>query len=235
MSEPLWIQDPSVLFSASTWQKFVPTKDMDVPAALNSVVRFTVYFSVLIFLSTGKQAYILAIPIVLMLTVIFAKLFPTSRNIESFAEKAVSQLKKYTMPTGANPFMNVLLTEILDNPNRPDAAPITSKEVKHQIHKAFQQTSDLHMDTTDKFDQAQAMRTFHTLQSAMVPNDQDGFLSFLAKGQDLPDHSSSFPSRNAKIKSEGYVAALGSMKSLPNSTAKPAGTEPTGASLGKAS
>jgi hypothetical protein len=131
------------------------------------------------------------------------------------------------MPTGKNPFMNPLLTEILDNPNRPDAAPVTSMEVKKQIRQAFMETSDLHMDTADKFDQAQAMRTFTTLQSAMIPNNQDGFLNFLAKGQDDPDYSSAFPSRNAKIKSEGYVEALGSTKSLPNTTSKPSGVEPS--------
>jgi hypothetical protein len=124
--------------------------------------------------------------------------------------------------------MNPLLTDIMDNPNRPEAAPITSKEVKKQIEKSFKETSDLYMDTSDKFDLAQSMRTFHTAQSGVIPNDQDGFLSFLAKGLDEPDHSSAFPARKAKEKSEGYVEAQGSMKSLPNSTDKPTGVTPAG-------
>ena len=160
-----------------------------------------------------------------------SKLFPTTRDIESFTEKVTKHVNVYTLPSAKNPFMNPLLTEIQDSPNRPDAAPVTSNSVKRQIEKAFQQTSDLHMDTSDKFDQAQAMRTFHTLQSATIPNDQDGFLQFLAKGQDEPDISSTFPSRNAKIKSEGYVEALGSLKALPSSTDKPSGTSPSGAAL----
>jgi hypothetical protein len=159
--------------------------------------------------------------------VVFCKLFPTARDIESFTQKVAVEAKKYTMPSGANPFMNPLLTEILDNPNRPDAAPVTDIKVKKAIEKAFQHTSDLHMDTTDRFDQTQAMRTFHTLQAGTIPNDQDGFLAFLAKGQDEPDISSAFPSRNAKIKSEGYVEAINSLKGLPNSTAKPGGTTPS--------
>jgi hypothetical protein len=231
MSEKLWTQDPSVLFSKDTWQKFVPTKDMDVPAALNSVVRFTVYFSILLFIGTSKTAYLLAIPIVLVTTIIFSKLFPTTRDlVETFNSPVLSQLRKYTNPTGENPFMNVLLPEIVDNPDRPDAAPITSKAVKKQVQKAFQQTSDIYMDTSDRFDQAQAMRTFHTLQSSTVPNNQDGFLEFLAKGIDEPDHSSAFPSRNAKAKSETYVSALNST-SLPSTTAKPTGTKPASVSF----
>jgi hypothetical protein len=126
--------------------------------------------------------------------------------------------------------MNPLLTEIVDNPTRPGAAPITSNKVKKQIEESFKQTSDLYMDTSDKFDLAQSMRTFHTVQSGLIPNDQDGFLSFLAKGIDEPDHSSAFPSRRAKEKSEGYVDAQGSaaMAGLPNSTDKPSGVTPAG-------
>ena len=229
MSEKLWIQDPNILFSRDTWQKFVPTKDMDIPAALNSVVRFTIYFSVLLFIGTSKTSYLLAIPLVLVLTVIFSKVFPTPRAlVETFSP--IVNMQKYTLPTAENPFMNPLLTEIIDNPNRPDAAPVTSKEVKKQISKAFQQTSDLHMDTSDRFDQAQALRTFHTLQSATIPNNQDGFLQFLAKGIDEPDHSSAFPARNAKAKSETYVSALNST-SLHSSTAKPTGTTPASVSF----
>jgi len=125
--------------------------------------------------------------------------------------------------------MNVLLTEIGDNPNRPDAAPITNKDVRKQVARAFQHTSDIYMDTSDKFDQAQAMRTFHTLQSAKVPNDQDGFLSWLAKGMDEPDHSAAPLSRNGKLISGGYMPARGSAATLPNSTDQPSASAPASA------
>jgi hypothetical protein len=132
------------------------------------------------------------------------------------------------MPTPDNPFMNVILTDIQDNPNRPDAAPITDKDVRTAVHKAFKQTREIHMDTSDLFDQTQAMRTFHTLQSARIPNDQDGFLSFLAKGYDEEDLSSAPPSRGGKLLSEGYVNARGAVRNLQTSTCKPTGTMPLG-------
>lgn len=227
MNEPIWYTSPSILFSAGTWQRFVPTKEMDVPTALNAVVRFTVYFSVLLYACTSKHEYLLAIPLVLVVSAIFSQVFPNTRPlVESFQ----TVVKKLTHPTASNPFMNPLLTEILDNPDRPDAAPITDKAVKAEIDKAFQQTEEMYMDTSDRFDMAQAQRTFHTMQSAKIPNDQDGFLKFLAKGTDEPDYSSAFPARNAKRKSEGYVEAQGSLNSLPNSTSKPTGVSPTKAS-----
>jgi len=226
MSEHIWFQDPSVLFSPDTWNKFVPTKAMTTTEALNSVVRFSVYFSVILFFATGVSGYILAIPTVMAATIVLHTLFPNGKTLETFLTKAAEG--KFTMPTAANPFMNPLLTEIQDDPNRPDAAPTNRKDVKAEIYKAFQKTSDMYMDTTDVFDQAQAMRTFHTLQGATIPNDQDGFLKWLAKGVDEPDYSSAPPARYGKVLNEGYVHAKGSMKDLASTTTKPAGTVPSG-------
>lgn len=229
MTEQIWTKDPSILFSPQTWQKFVPTKDMDVPAALNSIVRFTTYFSILLYAATGNHLYIFAIPLVLVTSALFSVVFPTTRVlVETFTLKAKDRPREHTMPTAANPFMNPLLTEITDNPNRADAAPVTSKAIKRQIEKAFEQTSDIYMDTSDRFDRAQAMRTFTTLQSAKIPNDQDGFLAFLSKGIDEPNTSSAFPARLGKIGSESHVSAQGSMGALPSSTEKPSGVVPSG-------
>lgn len=230
MPEQIWFKEPSVLFAPDTWSKFVPTKDMSTAEALNSVVRFSTYFSVLLFLSTGVAGYLMAVPIIMISTILLHNLFPNGKTIETFLSKTKEKATtRYTMPTKENPFMNVLLTEIQDDPNRADAAPTNRRDVKVEMYKAFQNTSDLYMDTTDLFDQSQAMRTFHTLQSAKVPNDLDGFKAWLAKGLDEPDYSSTAPARNAKKDSESYVPAKGSLQ-LPSSTAKPSGTTPAKAS-----
>jgi hypothetical protein len=227
MTEQIWFRDPAILFAPDQWSKFVPTKSMTTVEALNAVVRFSVYFSVILFLATRVSGYLLAIPAVMAATVVLFTLFPNGRVLETFqAVKAIVSGKKYTMPTPENPFMNPLLTEILDDPHRPDAAPVTRRDVQAGIMKSFQQTSDIYMDTSDLFDQASAIMPFHTLQSATIPNDQDGFLRWLAKGLNEPDYSSSFPARRAKEASEGYMPARGSELSLSNTTGKPTGTAP---------
>jgi hypothetical protein len=228
MSEQIWFKDPAVLFSPTTWSQFVPTKYMSTAQALNSVVRFSTYFAVILFLATGVSAYLFAVPVVMATSVGLFTLFPDGKVMESFVSKLSKKSESTeTKPSAANPFMNPLLTEILDDPNRPDAAPITRSDVKKEIYEAFQHTSDLYMDTTDLFDQAQAMKTFHTLQGATIPNDQDGFLKWLSKGLDEPDYSSAPLARHAKLLSEGYVEAKGSMKHLKTSTDIPTGTEPS--------
>lgn len=227
MAEQIWFKDPSILFERDTWSRFVPTKEMTTAEALNSVVRFAVYFSVILYFASGNGSYLMAVPVVMATTILLQNLFPNGKTIETFLGKQVAKSESHTMPTNANPFMNVLLTEIQDDPQRPDAAPTNRRDVKEKLHKAFQQTSDIYMDTTDLFDQTQAMRTFHTLQSARVPNDLDGFKKWLSKELDAPDTSSAPPARHAKVLSEGYVEAKGSM-SLPSSTSKPSGTTPSG-------
>lgn len=227
MGEQIWFKNPSVLFDRDTWSRFVPTKEMTTSEALNSVVRFATYFSVILYFASGNGSYLMAVPIVMATTILLQNLFPNGKTIESFITKEVTKKDSYTMPSSANPFMNVLLTEIADDPQRPDAAPTNRKDVKAEIHKSFQKTSDIYMDTTDLFDQTQAMRTFHTLQSSKVPNDLDGFKKWLAKDIDAPDYSSAPPARAGKVLSEGYVSARGAM-SLPSSISKPSGATPSG-------
>lgn len=233
MPEQIWFKDPAVLFTSENWSKFVPLQGMTTAESLNSVVRFSAYFAVFLFLANGSTAYILTIPIVMVFTVVLYNLFPNGKTLEPFTEK-MTRNTVYTMPSQNNPFMNVLLTDIPDNPNREDAAPTNRRDVKADMYKNFQKTSDIYMDTTDLFDQTQAMRTFHTLQSARVPNDLDGFKKWLSKGMDEPDYSSAPLARHGKLLSEGHVMAKGSMRDLPNSTATPTGTSPSAApSVGK--
>ena len=229
MTEQIWYKDPAVLFTKESWYKFVPMINMPVPEALNAVLRFTIYFTGIMAATTGETQYFIIIPLVMIATVLFDQVLPEGTTLEPFSIKtAVKGVREnLTMPTNSNPFMNVLLTEIKDDPNRPDAAPINRRDVKEKIYKSFQQTSDIYMDTSDLFDQTQAMRTFHTMQSATVPNDLDGFKKWLAKGIDEPDFSSAPPARYGKIASEGYVEAKGSMKTLSSSTSKPTGTVPS--------
>ena len=107
--------------------------------------------------------------------------------------------------------------------------------IQLDVYKSFQKTNDLYMDTSDLFDQAKAMVTFHTLQSATIPNDQEGFLKWLSKGVDEPDYSSAPLARHGKQDSETFVKAKGSLSGLPSSTSKPTGTTPSGPLAAKSS
>ncbi len=210
-SEPFWYTEPSVLFSKDTWYVFVPQPNMSVKAALNAVVRFAVYLSFLLTLTSRDPLYLLFIPTVMFATILLESWFPKTKKItESFVSSYEGTER--TMPEADNPFMNAPLTDILDNPNRPPAADVTSLQVRDKVNAAFAQTSNLYMDTSDVFDLVQAQRNFHTVPE----DDHGGFLQFLGKNGQVG---------NQKLGSEGFVVAKGTLSELPTGTP---GTVPTG-------
>jgi hypothetical protein len=170
---------------------------MTVPESLNAVLRFTIYFSAILSIVTGKTQYLFAIPTVARVTIFLERMYPET---QSFKE-AFKNSGKYTMPTPSNPFMNVTLNEISDNPNRPPAAPIDRPDVAEGVETAFSKTSELFMDTSDRFDLMQSSRAFVAMGgSGTVPNDLDAYQDFLNK-----DNVS------RKMDSESYVSARGSV------------------------
>jgi hypothetical protein len=200
-NETFWYSDPSVLIGPKTWYKFVPTADMSVSAALNSVVRFAIYLSVLLFISSLQPMYLMFIPLVMLATILLNTAFPSVKKVkEGFGSGLVVSSyvgDQKSAPTDDNPFMNPSLPDINDNPNRPPAHDVTRTDIRDQVNSAFAKTSNIYMDTTDVFDMVQAQRNFHTVPA----DDHAGLLKFLGKN-----------AKSDKILSEGYVAAKGTVK-----------------------
>ena len=201
--EQFWLDDPANLFV--NWRRFVPTNDMTVPEALNSVVRFTVYSSLLVALIVQKTQYLLLIPLVMLASILLVRLFPTTQVIQETFETMRRKVGKdannaVATPTADNPFMNVLFTDYVDNPDRVAAPPdVTSKALDSSIREAFSKTSDLFMDTSDTYGLMESSRNWVTQAATTIPNDLEGFQAFLNK-----DNVS------RKGKSEEYVIAHGS-------------------------
>ena len=215
-TEPFWYDDPNVLFSRSKWYVFVPQASMTVKAALNAVVRFSVYLSVLLAATSRDVWYLLLIPLVMVITIFLEKWFPQAKKItEGFRSGPVVSGYSGTetsLPSDDNPFMNPQLTEINAENQRPPAADVTDVEVRDKVNEAFAQTSNIYMDTTDVFDLVQSQRNFYTVPE----DDHAGFLAFLGKNGQVT---------NQKLLSEGFVVAKGTLRELPT---PPVGTPPTG-------
>lgn len=199
---------------------FVPQPNMTVRESLNAVVRFSVYLSVLLFATSRDPWYLLTIPVVMVATIFLHRAFPEAKKIVSEGFVSGPVVTGYTgeersRPTADNPFMNPMLTDILENPDRPPAAEITSVDVRDQVNEAFAQTSNIYMDTTDLFNLVQSQRNFY----AVPADDHEGFLKFLGKNAQRT---------NQKGLSEGFVIAKGTVSSLPlpSVTAAPSGVSP---------
>ena len=197
--ELFWLNDPANFFVK--WHKFLPTNDMTVPEALNAVVRFTVYSAVVVAIVARRTDYLLLIPLVMVASIFLVRLFPKTQMIqETFGNVAKGSSTTGATPTADNPFMNVLFTDYVDNPDRVAAPPdVTSSALDSSIREAFSKTSDLFMDTSDTYGLMESSRHWVTQAATTIPNDLEGFQSFLNK-----DNVS------RKGKSEEYVIAEGS-------------------------
>jgi hypothetical protein len=80
------------------------------------------------------------------------------------------------MPTKDNPFMNVLLTDYVDNPQRKPAGDVDLPEVQEQVDKHF--SDGLYKDVDNIWDKANSQRQFYTNPSTTIPNDRDSFMKW---------------------------------------------------------
>jgi hypothetical protein len=98
--------------------------------------------------------------------------------------------KNFTEPSVTNPAMNVLLTEIDDNPNRKTAAPCYNKVVENDMNEKTKEfitnnfddktniDERLFKDLGDSFVFDQSMRTWNSTPNTSIPNDQKSFAEY---------------------------------------------------------
>lgn len=175
--------------------------------ALNSMTRFGIYLSLLLTILHRSPAYMfLSIGIAILAVaayygmkqrgilregfanaIVGPTMFTTPGSIPpnivggvAVADKTVADVigtTTRTNPTAANPYMNVLVSEILDNPTRPVAASVDTPEMIRTLSDEFQ--TRMYGDPDDVFQHNQNQRTWITQPSTSIPNDQESFQNWL--------------------------------------------------------
>ena len=84
-----------------------------------------------------------------------------------------------TEPTAPNPFMNVLLTEISDNPYRDPAANAQGRATRAVLDQYFE--TMFASDPGDVFQRTQSQRIWVTQPSTTIPNDQESFANWIGR------------------------------------------------------
>jgi len=82
-----------------------------------------------------------------------------------------------TIPTGPNPFMNLLVNEVKDNPTKPPAVNVDTPEMARNMSDTLQ--TRIYGDPTDVFQHNQNQRTWIVQPSTSIPNDQESFQNWL--------------------------------------------------------
>lgn len=165
--DKFWAVDPYVLVSKERLMEFFPTKEMTREEKMNALTRLILYISFLMILYK-KNIKFLYFPFFVMSLMLFLD----KNNSKEFFKK-----DKCVKPDKNNPFMNVLMTDYKDNPEREEACGVQDTDIKKMIEENFD--FNLYKDTDDLFDRNNSQRQFYTTANTQIPNDQDSFAKWL--------------------------------------------------------
>jgi len=223
MTTPFWFNDPIILFNKESILEIWPTQQMSFESKLNAISRIVIFMSLLGFIFTRNFKLIIIGIVTLAIIFTLYKLRKQSIIKEGFSvnpsmqPSPLSPTPMTTNPvtlesvlrtefhptTKKNPFGNVLLTDIADNPNRKAAAPSFNPDVYDDITSSVKKQTQmlnpdiintnkqLYGDLYDSYTLDNSMMRFYSTANSRISNDQGAFSNWLY-GQ-MPSGKSSGP------------------------------------------
>uniref|UniRef100_A0A6C0C886 Minor capsid protein P9 transmembrane helices domain-containing protein n=1 Tax=viral metagenome TaxID=1070528 RepID=A0A6C0C886_9ZZZZ len=182
-SEKFWLEDPMVLFRGDNYFVFLPKSSMSKIEMLNAMTKFFLYLMILLLLFSNNYDYVYVpiIGIIIVLVLYYVQKNDTADiRYENFCrDDKCDKIEMCQAPTQNNPFMNVTLADLMDDPERPGACNINNNEIKQEIDEKY--NYDLFRDVDDVFVRGYSQRQFYTTPSTTTPNDQTTFAKWLYK------------------------------------------------------
>lgn len=188
MIDEIWYNNISNLFEVDKLMNFFPNQEMSLEEKLNSALRFTLYFSVIVYL-VNRTFYVFYL--VLIMAGITYIVYSANQKENFFNEDDEyltsslnnrTKLGRCSVPQKTNPFMNVLMNDYVHNPKRPEACNVSKPIVEKKVKQYFE--NDLYMNIDDVFNKNSSYRQFYTTPSTTIPNDQEGFAKWLYFSED---------------------------------------------------
>ena len=186
---PFWFKDPSILFERESLFEFFPSKRFDFNRKLNSIVRLSIIYSlIMIICKKGKQYYLLP-PVIMAITWVLWSRQSDSKTTEIIEESMSNQLDDLVklndlstdcrIPTKENPFMNPTIDEFSNDkyPNPKSCPSYNNVGVQNRIEEIFNE--DLYRDVQDVFSKNNSQRQFYTVPGNRIPHDQSSFAHWL--------------------------------------------------------
>jgi hypothetical protein len=215
MTTQFWTNEPTILFNKNYIFELWPTSNMNYEQKLNTITRLIILVSILGYILTMSTRIIFVGIITLVIIFVLFKMRKQkltkemldegftiqgneitgffdkkTKNVNSISLDSVLE-KEFKEGTKRNPFSNVLLTEIMDEPDRKSAPPAFNPEVDEQITKDIQRSvqfmnpeidntsKQLFGDLYERFNLDQSSRVFFSTPNTKVVNDQGAFAQFL--------------------------------------------------------
>ena len=189
--EQFWLDRPTDLFRSDNWTYIIPNDNMTSDEKLNAVFRFCCYLGLLLLmirlvtrsLTVNSLTHCAFVPLIGAVgTIAFH-----NANAASAAKKkaAANETEVFdnemgvmcTRPTPQNPFMNLLLSDLKDDPSKPAACDIEDHRVRNKMDEYFDR--GLFRDVDDVFHRNTSERQFYTMPVTTAANDAGAFASWL--------------------------------------------------------
>ena len=213
MANPFWINDTAILFNEKEKYQLWPNSDMSFNSKLNAISRLVIVLSILGSIITFNLKFLVIGFITLFVIFLIYKLNKANLYKESFMNNQINVIPGKKIPKNIklvnpvtletvlksdfypsnkkNPMGNVLLTEIMDNPDRMAAPPSFNVDVSEDIVRNSKKTvqylnpeikntnKQLFGDLADNFEFDWSMRNFYSMPNTRVTNDQGAYGQFL--------------------------------------------------------
>jgi len=228
MTTQFCTNDTTILFNKESILQVWPTKQMTFESKLNAISRLVILMTVLGFIFTRNINLIIIGILTLLIVFTLYKLrkqnlisslikkegFSVNPSVQPSALSPAPMMKDpvtlknilrsdFYPTTKKNPFGNVLLTDIGDNPDRLAAAPSFNPDVYDEIDSAVKKQTQmlnpsiintnkqLYGDLKDNYDLDKSMIPFYSMPNTRVTNDQNAYAMYLYGN--MPSSKSSGP------------------------------------------
>tara|TARA_Y100000590_G_scaffold455850_1_gene605247 strand:- start:1680 stop:2357 length:678 start_codon:yes stop_codon:yes gene_type:complete len=193
--EKIWIEDPKVLIEARNWAKYMPRQDYTRNEKLNAIVRLAMYISFLFIVISLNLNYIFVLLVTAFLTYLVYISYDKKQDakneteIENYEDlkndrdylkrnmKVKNYVKKCSIPTNDNPFMNFLVTDKRDK--KPACASYNNPEIKEIMEDKF--NHKLYRDINSVYNNENSQREFYTMPNTQAMNKQTELGEWLYK------------------------------------------------------
>lgn len=181
MTEKIWYDDIGGFITAENYFIILPATDMTFEEKINALLRFFVYFGLLLSLLKANLKYMFFGIIAAVVSVFIVEFDKKQKQkVDQFLVKNNLDVVGDTVcarSTVDNPFMNPTISDITYNPDRPPACNTSDPQVQLQIESNFNKR--LFKDVGDLYGKMSSQREFYTVPSTTIPNNQTEFAEWL--------------------------------------------------------
>ncbi len=207
MAIKVWFDDPTMLFNKNYIFELWPTMDMCYEQKMNAISRLVILITILGYILTTSQRIVAVGVLTLVVVYILFKTRKQKITNEMLTEGFASQTNvdvvgepvpldavlktEFKQGTKKNPFSNVLLTQIGDEPDRKSAPPTFNVDVDEDITKNVKRAiqmmnpgikntnKQLFGDLYQEFELDQFARQLYSTPKTRVENDQSAYAQYL--------------------------------------------------------